>query len=861
MMPNIQNTKELFLWFGIPLGIIVTLALALLIVLAVYPGFRLIIGDCLRLFGWTSKWIRRKSVESELEGTINSFTKDFNSEMLNPLLPNCVVRWVTGKNASTVITPGKAIVKISFSEDHDLNLYNAASSFIESSLIPHVKSFLLQKSNRALDLLMTRNLIQKSKRSALSIFNSKFREELPETKQRFELYEATDKKGLFKRILLQEYYFWGETLGNKHPSEKYEQEAEAFWDWFFDLATRDPEEMSDLSYESENINIGVILFASYDTYNKFGKKPYIRRAFTYASNGCNCIYLLSRGSEKSKIIKEISKDLEETECFTNITKSPDIKIKENGSTSLVTCIALSPSYSKVVEQAWEEIERAKNGEKSIEVNIREVTQKGVNVDVFGLRFGIDNKYLSALEIQDARKYFQINDDLIVNIVDFSKENNTITLSNVDTNTDPKKLIDEFDLAEGSKEATIERIILNNEGLEIGIIIGFSESQFKGFIPRRYATYSRFVNLSEIYSVGEKVQVHPKIFVADYKNFICVIDNLIDPWENINQYEIGDEIEGIIREIYDHYVLCEIIDGLEAVISFDELTWGDNNKRVFLNSINCGDKINAKILDIKKRKKQFLISCKRLTDSPIERYFKDHKEAIVTRVIKNVYKDYAFLSLESEEVTGYLHVSEFMWNYCGDMQDHLKAGQQINVKVLSYDPSYENIRISSKQCYPNNFEEFIEQFRIGDDLRGIIKCVVDDRVLVLLTFNRNLQLEGYVHKSEMSNICFVDDNLMKKIFLIENEFLFTVKRIDEKFKVVELSRKRFLQKNISKLQYGDVYEATVTNKHFDDIYIYGDIFEGLLLPERKTSAIPYGQKIEVILSSVDTNNAKAEFSMA
>ena len=111
-MPKIDEIKGWILFLGIPLSL-VTIVVVLCLALWLYPRFKLIVSDLLKVLGKSSRWIRRKSLETELEGSINLFTKEFNSELSLKLLPECSVEWITGKTPTTVISSGKAIVRIS----------------------------------------------------------------------------------------------------------------------------------------------------------------------------------------------------------------------------------------------------------------------------------------------------------------------------------------------------------------------------------------------------------------------------------------------------------------------------------------------------------------------------------------------------------------------------------------------------------------------------------------------------------------------------------------------------------------------------------------------------------------------------
>ena len=252
--------------FGIPAGSLLICVVLILLALWLYPQARLFVGDMSRVIGRFSKWVRRKSLEAEIEGSINSFAKNFNSEFSDQIFPDCTVKWVNSDTAVSCLEPGKAIVRLSFGEDHDLNLFNAGRIFIEVSLLSKTKPFLKDFAGKALDHFMLKSLLHGAHRRALNIFNARFRELEEPVKDRFLQYEETDQRGLFKRILLQEYQLAGDILIAETPSLSHQEELEKFWEWFYDLATRESEEISDLSFQSKHLNIGVILVAHPDTY-------------------------------------------------------------------------------------------------------------------------------------------------------------------------------------------------------------------------------------------------------------------------------------------------------------------------------------------------------------------------------------------------------------------------------------------------------------------------------------------------------------------------------------------------------------------------------------------------------------------
>jgi ribosomal protein S1 len=495
-------------------------------------------------------------------------------------------------------------------------------------------------------------------------------------------------------------------------------------------------------------------------------------------------------------------------------------------------------------------------QEEIQASIREVSGENIEVDVYGLRIRIEKGYLSALDIQDASRYFDVNEDLFVKVLACSEDTNYVLLSNVGNETDPKRLVDEFDKWEEAPiSGRIERI------RETGLIIQFPGKKLRGYLPRRFATYSRFRHLADQYSEGQNIGVQLHGFDPEHRNYVCRASELRDPWENIEKYPVGQVASGTIHQISSRYIICEMEPGLEAIIPFAEVAWGsEEEKETTLMSHNIGDIIKAKIIDIDKARKQLVLSPKRITESPVENFLRAHDGEIVKGRVSKVTQHSAILELGAERIEGYLHVSEFMWCYCSDMSKYLEISDELAVKVLCHDGIHDNIKVSVKRLNPFQFDEFVDAFNIGDTVRGTVKCIDTDRAIVYVKYGEDQYIEAYVHKSEVSNVSFVDEVLMSKILSRNEEYDFLIKRKDPRLKIVELSRKRFLTNNLENIAYGETYRARIIGSVGDKIYLHGENLEGFLLSGGLTSATP-GKTISAIPARIDLGTKKIEFFVA
>ncbi len=856
-MPTLEAIKQWLLFFGLSIP---PLVIAIILALYVYPNARVLLGDILRVFGWTGKWIRRKSVESEVEGSINLFSKSINAELIDDILPACEIKWVTSDNQQNILEPGKAIVCLSFGPDHDLNYYNAVSAFVQTGLLPHAKPFLKRATGKAIDLLMTKILLIKSRRNALKIFNNKFREEPTDSKEVYIKLEETERSGLYSRILLQEYNAFGEIIGDKAPNNIYEKESEKFLEWFHDLAMRTTGDKTALKFEGEHIRVGVILIAKEETYQEHGIEPYLKWATYYALNNYGAIYLLSRGERRAQLTKGIAQELSSKRGFAVLSKHPDIIKKGISENIFITCIALKPDVTAIVQQAWEYIQSAYVAQKQISVIISHVAIDEVTVDAYGLSVKMPLSNLSAMRLNDATKYFAAESELLVRIISCEPQKNEIILSNIDTDTDPQKLVDK-NLSASTPIECIVKKISSGDGLEYGIIIEDVEDRIRGFIPRSRATFSRFILLKDKYPLGTIVKVNIIDFSVERASYICKIADLRDPWDDIGQYKEEQRVQVIIREVTERYLTCELQEGLEGRLFVEDLSWGttkDNSEIIKHHKV--GESLSVIISHIVPGFKRIHLSIKRLSVSPVQKYVVDHRNKIASATVNKIRPlSGVEVIIDDNSYNGFVPIREIMWGYCENISECVTIGQKVSVSIMDYDQTFNNIIVSIKRSIPNNYSEFKAAFKINDEVNGRVVACGKDRCIVKIEFAADRQVTAYVHKSELTTNFYVDESIIQKILDNEKVYTFTIKRFDDIAQIMELSRKKYLLNKFQSIQYGQEFEAKVI--HYKGInYVYANEVEGILVSKGKYK-IAGGQYIQVVPARIDVEMRRLEVHQA
>lgn len=560
-----------------------TLLIAVVIVLFLlsqFPNLKLVVSLVLGWFGGAGKWVRRRSLENEIEGAVNSFSRSFNRNYSFDLLPECDVQWVTARNQSNMLQSGKAIVKLSFSrDDHDLNFYNAAQAFVETGLLPDARPFLVRTTAKAIDLIMVKTLILQGRRQALRIFNSKFAEQDDTAKAVYARLVETEEEGLFRHLFLPELYLFGQAVSQKAPTADITEETERFVDWFHDLATRLVGEPTKLGFESNNIKVGVILVADQETFEKYGIRAYLRRANLYASRDFHCIYVLSRGRRRADIASKITDKLCDTGGYSILSKRTASVRSAGRDDMLITCTAIKPDITTIIFNAWAKLSEDFTSARVVTGTVEYVTEDLVTVDVYGINFELDREHLSSVAIGPAFRFFERDQELELRILQIDAGQQTAELTNCDTATDPKALAELVEARSGQvTNARVERIVSSRD-FEVGwaLTTHLGGQQVRAFLPRSNATYSRYVSLAQKHPVGSDVQVRIDKFDLEHAGLTCTLEGLKDPWEPAPPLTTGSKVKGRVCEVSDNHATCEIAEGLEARFTIKRLA-GTHRRR-------------------------------------------------------------------------------------------------------------------------------------------------------------------------------------------------------------------------------------------------------------------------------------------
>jgi len=162
----------------------------------------------------------------------------------------------------------------------------------------------------------------------------------------------------------------------------------------------------------------------------------------------------------------------------------------------------------------------------------------------------------------------------------------------------------------------------------------------------------------------------------------------------------------------------------------------------------GQSFDVAIVKLNKKRGNIVVSRKQLLEAEqTEKKTKlmEHLQegSVLTGVVKNLTDYGAFVDLGG--IDGLLHITDMSWGRLTHPRDLVNVGDQIQVKVLKFDPDKQRVSLGFKQLTPDPWLDAEHRYPVGAHVKGRVISVTDYGAFVELEQG----IEGLVHVSEMT----------------------------------------------------------------------------------------------------------------
>ncbi len=227
-----------------------------------------------------------------------------------------------------------------------------------------------------------------------------------------------------------------------------------------------------------------------------------------------------------------------------------------------------------------------------------------------------------------------------------------------------------------------------------------EDGIEGLVHISEMSWTRRVNHpSEMVTPGQEVDVVVLEINKDKQEIsLGMKQTEVNPWELVGEkYPPGTMIEGKVRNLANYGAFVEIEPGIDGLLHISDMSW--TKKVTHPNEVvKKGDTVKCVVLEVDRDKQRISLGMKQLHEDPWLHAIPEHyKPGMVVRgQVTKITNFGVFVELEAE-LEGLLHISELADHKVENPQDVVKAGDEIDVKILRVDRNDRKIGLSLKRA--------------------------------------------------------------------------------------------------------------------------------------------------------------------
>jgi len=330
------------------------------------------------------------------------------------------------------------------------------------------------------------------------------------------------------------------------------------------------------------------------------------------------------------------------------------------------------------------------------------------------------------------------------------------------------------------------------------------------------SWGRVGHPSELFQVGQEIEVVVLDFNENEEKISLGYKQLTpDPWLSVEQkYPTGTRLTGKVVSLTDFGAFVELEKGVEGLIHVSDLTW--SKKMVHPKKVlSAGQEVTVQVLEVNPENRRISLGLKQATPHPLELFIQKHNPGARLKGKITSLTDFGAFVQVDKDIEGLVHISDISWEKIKHPSEKLKAGQEIEVVLLSVDLERQKVSLGIKQLEGDIWEDFFSRQKIGDVLKVKIVRIADFGVFVEIVRG----IEGVIFNSEL------DDNRVEnpaEVFKVGEERMAKIIKLNSQAKKISLSFRqaqmdlqkkefqRYLEGQGDRLTLGDLMREQLKN---------------------------------------------------
>lgn len=351
--------------------------------------------------------------------------------------------------------------------------------------------------------------------------------------------------------------------------------------------------------------------------------------------------------------------------------------------------------------------------------VKNLTDFGAFVDLDGMDGLLHITDMSWGRLTHPSEILKVGQELDVVILEINMDKERISLGLKQTQRNPWDKIEER-FAVGSKvKGKVTNLMPYGAFVEL-------EEGVEGLIHVSELSWTkRIARPSDVLTMGQELEAIVLGVNKDEQKISLGVRQLeTNPWDAMeHKYPIGKTVKGIVRNLTAYGAFVELEEGIDGMVHVSDMSWTRKINHPS-EQVKKGDEVEAVVIDIDKNAQRISLGMKQIDEDPwkaIETRYKIGDK--VKGTVSKLATFGAFIQLDGD-IDGLVHISQLREERVEKVKDVLKAGDEIEARVIKVDKGERRIGLSIKAANYNEEDmrkeaaAFDTAIKPGEDLVGL-----------------------------------------------------------------------------------------------------------------------------------------------
>ena len=383
------------------------------------------------------------------------------------------------------------------------------------------------------------------------------------------------------------------------------------------------------------------------------------------------------------------------------------------------CVKLDKKRGNIVLSRRSILERIRDKDKDkiiskikegsiVQGTVKNLTEWGVFVDLNGVDALLHITDISWSRINKPSELLSIGQSVKVKVTKIESKTKKISVSVKHLTEDPyTKIINKYEIGH-TYEAVITKV------QDYGCFAKLEEG-LEGLIHQSELSWTKKnVHPGKVLSTSQKIKVillekdiEKRRLSLSYKK------TLINPWKKFAQdHKVGDEFEGIIKNITDYALFVSIINTeLDGMIHYKDLSWSE--KDFELEKYKKNQQIKFKILEINQENEKIRLGIKQLSNDPFKFFMNKNLSDIVTVVVNHSSQNGIHVQVGRGNLSILIKKNQLAKEIENQRPSRFVKGDKLDAIITELDKEKRKVSLSIKALEEKQAKEAVKKYGSKD----------------------------------------------------------------------------------------------------------------------------------------------------